>query len=58
MKTLVSFIGSALRTLLKAPAIDAERSLLEGSEFTGEMNFRTNQFDCGTDPGGFYEDDL
>lgn len=58
MKTLVSFIGAALRTLLKAPTIDEERSLLEGSEFIGELNFRTNQFDCGTDPGGFYEDDL
>jgi hypothetical protein len=35
-----------------------ERSLLEGSELTGELNFRTDRFDCGTDPGGFYEDDL
>jgi hypothetical protein len=58
MKTLVSLIGSALRTLLKAPATDEERSLLEGSEFIGEFNFRTDSFDCGTDPGGFYEDDL
>lgn len=37
---------------------DAERSLLDGSELIGDFNFRTNQFDCGTDPGGFYEDDL
>ena len=58
MKTLVSFIGSVLRNLVVAPVMDEERSLLEGSEFTGELNFRTNQFDCGTDPGGFYEDDL
>ena len=35
-----------------------ERSLLEGSELIGDMNFRTNRFDCGTDPGGFYEEDL
>lgn len=35
-----------------------ERSLLEGSELTGDMNFRTDRFDCGTDPGGFYEEDL
>ena len=58
MKILVSFIGSALRILFRAPTVDEERSLLEGSEFIGELNFRTNQFDCGTDPGGFYEDDL
>ena len=37
---------------------DDERSLLDGSELTGELNFRTDRFDCGTDPGGFYEDDL
>ena len=35
-----------------------ERSLLEGSELIGDLNFRTDRFDCGTDPGGFYEEDL
>ena len=35
-----------------------EPSLLDGSELTGDMNFRTDRFDCGTDPAGFYEDDL
>ena len=29
-----------------------ERSLLEGSELIGDMNFRTDRFDCGTDPDG------
>lgn len=37
---------------------DGERSLLDGSELIGDFNFRTDRFDCGTDPGGFYEDDL
>ena len=39
-------------------AKSSERSLLDGSELIGDLNFRTNRFDCGTDPGGFYEEDL
>lgn len=37
---------------------DDERSLLDGSELIGDLNFRTDCFDCGTDPGGFDEEDL
>ena len=37
---------------------DDERRLSDGAEGLGDMNFRTNRFDCGTDAGGFYEDDL
>ena len=47
-----------MRVLLATPAIDEERSLLDGSELLGDMNCRTDHFDCGTDPGGFYEEDL
>ena len=35
-----------------------EPSLLDGSELIGDRNFRTDRFDCGTDPAGFYEEDL
>lgn len=52
---LVSLLTALARAL--APD-DEERSLFEGSELTGDLNFRTDRFDCGTDPGGFYEDDL
>ena len=52
---LVSFFAALLRAVV---ADDDVRSLLDGSALTGDMNFRTGRFDCGTDPGGFYEDDL
>ncbi len=29
-----------------------------GSPSTGDYNFRVARFDCGTDPYGYYEDDL
>ncbi len=52
-------LKEVFQNLLAALATDDEqRSLLEGSSLTGEMNFRTDRFDCGTDPAGFYEDDL
>lgn len=52
---LCSLLAELARAL---DADDDERSLLDGSELIGDFNFRTNQFDCGTDPGGFYEGDL
>lgn len=52
-------INGLLSALINALIADDEtRSLFEGSSLTGDMNFRTGRFDCGTDPGGFYEDDL
>ena len=44
--------------LLSACRAEDERSLLDGAELIGDLNFRTGEFDCGTDPGGYYEDDL
>ncbi len=35
-----------------------ERPLGDGAEMTGDYNFRTGKMDCGTDPSGWYEDDL
>lgn len=52
----ISSLLAALAELFLSEA--NERSLLEGSELIGDMNFRTDRFDCGTDPGGFYEEDL
>lgn len=52
-------LSSLLAKLVEVLLPDSdERSLLDGSELIGELNFRTDRFDCGTDPGGFYEDDL
>lgn len=52
----IRFLVDVLTDVL-ATDVD-ERSLLDGSAMTGDMNFRTDRFDCGTDPAGFYEDDL
>lgn len=35
-----------------------ERPLGDGSERFGEHNFRTGSMDSGTDPDGWYEEDL
>jgi hypothetical protein len=52
-------LSTFFRAFIKALAADTdERSLLDGSELIGDYNFRTDRFDCGTDPGGYYEDDL
>lgn len=43
---------------LAAVASEDERSLYDGSDMCGDLNFRTNRMDCGQDSGGLYEDDL
>lgn len=55
MKTLRLLLAAVMDVLA---GDEDERSLLEGSAWTGDMNFRNDRFDCGTDAGGFYEDDL
>lgn len=35
-----------------------DRPLGEGSDRFGEHNFRSGRMDSGTDPDGWYEDDL
>lgn len=35
-----------------------DRPLGEGSDRFGEHNFRTGRMDSGTDPDGWYEEDL
>ena len=52
-------LASIFSAFIRAFVADGdERSLLDGSELIGELNFRTDRVDCGTDPGGFYEEDL
>ena len=52
-------IKSLLAAIVRAFQDESEEpSLLDGSELTGDKNFRTDRFDCGTDPAGFYEEDL
>lgn len=53
---MLRFLMAALADTLADD--EDERSLLEGSAWTGDMNFRTGRFDCGMDPAGYYEEDL
>ena len=60
-------LGSTVRQILRAVAdslvtgtesSSLDRPLSDGSELIGDYNFRTGKLDCGTDPNGWYEDDL
>lgn len=35
-----------------------DRPLAEGSDLFGEYNFRTGEMDSGSDPDGWYEEDM
>ncbi len=56
---LVSFVG-ALVGLLATNADTSEREDDDDTNgnLTGDYNFRTRKYDNGTDPYGWYEDDL
>ena len=36
----------------------SDRPQSEGSDMFGDYNFRTGKFDAGTDPDGWYEEDM
>ena len=56
---LAQLLSNILETLFAGDSDrDEERSLFDGSDMIGDMNFRTHRMDCGQDPGGYYEDDL
>ena len=53
-KLVISFVG-----LLAASAdTSEEEDSAEEGDLTGAYNFRTRKFDNGTDPYGWYEEDL
>jgi hypothetical protein len=55
---LVSFVG-ALVGLLATNANTSEREDDDtDGDLTGDYNFRTRKYDNGTDPYGWYEEDL
>ena len=54
---LTKFAGSLIG-LLAASAQTSSASTEKKSDITGVYNFRTRKFDNGTDPNGWYEEDL
>jgi len=58
-KAIVRATSLFVMGLLAAAAITSEDDAdSEGGDLTGDYNFRTHKFDNGTDPYGWYEDDL
>ncbi len=54
-----AFLGAALGILLAPDKEDTDdRPLGDGSDLFGEHNFRTGNMDSGSDPDGWYEEDL
>ena len=55
---LVLAVITILRELLAAANLQTQddRSI-QNSDLIGDYNFRTQQFDSGTDPSGWYEDE-
>ena len=61
--SLASTVRQILRSVVDnlvtgAESSSLERPLSDGSELIGDYNFRTDKLDSGTDPNGWYEDDL
>ena len=56
VRRILHLVVDTLVTGSESPA--SERPLSDGAEFSGDYNFRTGKMDCGTDPSGWYEDDL
>ncbi len=62
-RSLINAFGHILKPVADSVATEIESSPLErrlsdGSELMGEYNFRTSKMDCGSDPIGWYEDDV
>ena len=60
---LKAIIGGATKLvagligLLAAGVVKSEEGDSEEGDLTGDYNFRTREFDNGTDPYGWYEED-
>ena len=37
---------------------EQDSQLMQDADLIGEYNFRTNRLDAGTDPNGWYEEDM
>ena len=53
---LLHLVADSLVTGTESSSI--ERPLSEGSEMVGHYNYRTRTLDCGSDPIGWYDDNV
>lgn len=59
LKAIAAFLVIAIGFLFRADDDgDDERSISDGSDLFGEHNFRSGNLDAGSDPDGWYEEDL
>ena len=59
IKACGAFPGTILGILITPDDTDSDdRSQGEGSNLFGEYNFRSGKTDSGTDPDGWYEEDM
>lgn len=66
IKWILSFIKSGVTLLASIMGVLAstdepetsDRPQGDGSDMFGDYNFRTGRFDAGTDPNGWYEEDM
>lgn len=59
LKAAGVFLGTIVGVLASTDNSEAsERPQGDGSDIFGEHNFRTGRTDSGTDPDGWYEDDM
>lgn len=54
---VATFVGYTFGMLVSASE-PSGRAQHEGTDLMGEYNFRTNKLDAGTDPYGWYEEDM
>ena len=54
---VAAFVGHLIGMLASAGE-PSKRAQHEGTDLIGEYNFRTNKIDAGTDPYGWYEEDM
>ncbi len=56
VRRLLHLVAESLVTGTESSSMD--RPLSEGSEMVGHYNHRTSSLDCGSDPIGWYDDDI
>ncbi len=59
VKAITIFFGWCMEVLISdAEPETSDRPQGDGSDRFGDYNFRTGRFDAGTDPNGWYEEDM
>jgi hypothetical protein len=58
LRGVIGFFAGAIGLLAASTNTSEKQDDVEGGDLTGVYNFRTRKYDNGTDPYGWYEEDL